>query len=273
VTRVGSVLEVWRFPVKSMLGERIVSSAVDVRGLRWDRSFAVIDAEGGKVVSAKMNKRFPSLFRFNATVAEGDPASGRGPMATIRLPDGSTATTADRDVDAVLSRAFGRAVVLASASPESYIRRTRAVFAQLFPNSPAPQVPEGLLVDAFPVSIITSSTLAELTRHRPQSRFDSRRFRMNLVIDTDTEGFVENEWIGRILRVGDAVRLRIALPDSRCLMTTLSQEELPHDDEVLRTMEKHNRVMVAGSEEPCAGVYATVESSGVVKTGDPVVLE
>jgi len=94
---------------------------------------------------------------------------------------------------------------------------------------------------------------------------------MNIIVDTKVEGFVENDWVNRELNIGDEVRLKVSLPDPRCVMTTLAQEELPRDTDVLRTLVRHNKVQVgAAGQFPCAGVYAVVEASGIIRLGDPV---
>jgi uncharacterized protein YcbX len=96
---------------------------------------------------------------------------------------------------------------------------------------------------------------------------------MNVIVGTDDGGFVENEWIGHKLAIGDAVRLSVALPDPRCVMTTLAQGELPKDSEILRTLTRHNRIQIDGAGQlPCAGVYAVVEAPGLLQTGDVVAL-
>jgi hypothetical protein len=106
---------------------------------------------------------------------------------------------------------------------------------------------------------------------RPQSRFDHRRFRMNVIVGTPRAGFVENDWIGHELAIGDAVRLRVAMPDPRCVMTTLAQEDLPVDSDVLRTLTRHNRLQLGDAGLfPCAGLYAVVEAPGTMRTGDRV---
>ncbi len=132
---------------------------------------------------------------------------------------------------------------------------------------PSP-VATGPFHDAFPVSMLTTSTLARLQALRPGSRFDERRFRMNVVVETSEDGFVENEWIGRSLQIGEAVRLTIVLSDPRCVMTTLAQGDLPKDTEILRTLARHNALEVAGDRHPCAGVYAVVDAAGPATTGD-----
>jgi len=120
--------------------------------------------------------------------------------------------------------------------------------------------------------VLTTSTLDQLNELRPESRFDERRFRMNVILGTLESGFVENDWLGRALEIGDDVRLTVSLPDPRCVMTTLAQAELPKDTEILRTLARHNRIDVAGGLYPCAGVYATVAAPGTVRAGETAVL-
>jgi uncharacterized protein YcbX len=144
-----------------------------------------------------------------------------------------------------------------------------AFFAQFGMPSP---VPSGSFFDLFPMTVLTTSTLALLSEIAPASRFDERRFRMNVIVRTGAPGFVENDWVGRSLMLGDTVRLAVALPDPRCVMTTRAQDDLPADLDVLKTLTRHNRLDVAGGLYPCAGVYAVVEAPGVINTGDSVSL-
>jgi uncharacterized protein len=144
-----------------------------------------------------------------------------------------------------------------------------AFFAQVgLPSAVAP----GSFFDLFPVSVLTTSSLDRFGEIRPESRFDQRRFRMNVIVDTDQNGFVENDWPGHSLALGKDVRLDVAIPDPRCVMTTLAQGDLPKDTEILRTLAQHNKIDVVGSLYPCAGVYATVNSPGTMHTGDQVAL-
>ena len=146
-----------------------------------------------------------------------------------------------------------------------------ALFAELGLASP---VPVGSFFDVFPVSVLTTSTLERLREIRPQSDFDQRRFRMNLIVDTEEPGFVENDWVGYELGIGDTVRLNVAKPDARCVMTTLAQDDLPKDTDILRTLTGHNRIQVGDvGQFPCAGVYAVVAAQGTVRTGDRVGLD
>ncbi len=290
---VGSVAGLWRFPVKSMRGERLEQAEFTARGLVGDRAYALIDEETGKVVSAKSVRLFPDLFGCRAAFVE-PPKSGRDlPPVRIELPDGTSVISDSSDVDRVLSACFRRDVTLARAAPDDFTidmyhpdvedldpaghrdtvveqKLGSAFFAEAGLASP---VPVGSFFDLFPVSVLTTSTLEQLSELQPKSRFDQRRFRMNVIVGTKEAGFVENDWIGHELAIGDAVRLNVALADPRCVMTTLAQDELPKDTDVLRTLVRHNRVRVGDAGQfPCAGVYAVVEAPGTMRTGDRVAL-
>ena len=96
---------------------------------------------------------------------------------------------------------------------------------------------------------------------------------MNLVLETAEPGFPENDWVGRELGIGDALRLGVEMPDPRCVMTTLAQGELPEDADILRTLTRHNRLQAGDwGRLACAGVYATVVAPGTIRAGDPVAL-
>ena len=291
---VGSVAGLWRFPVKSMRGERLEQAELTERGLLGDRAYALIDTDTGKVVSAKSVRLFPDLFGCQAAFVEPPRSAQELPPVRIVLPDGTSVTSDSGDVDRVLSASFKRDVTLARAAPEDFTidqyhpdvedldpaghrdavveqKLGSAFFAEAGLASP---VPVGSFFDLFPVSVLTTSTLEPLSGFRPQSRFDQRRFRMNVVVDTEEPGFLENEWVGHELGIGDTVRLNVALPDPRCVMTTLAQDDLPNDTDILRTLTRHNRIRVGDAGQfPCAGVYAVVAASGTVRTGDRVGLK
>ncbi|MGH8972117.1 MAG: MOSC domain-containing protein [Acidimicrobiia bacterium] len=242
----GAVAALWRFPVKSMLGERLDGAGVTGAGLVGDRAYALVEMATGTAVSAKRVQEFPDLFACRAAFVEPPQPGGGLPPVRITLPDGSAVTSDAGDADATLSRWFGRDVHLASGPG---------------------------FFDLYPISVLTTSTLDELDGLRPGSRFDERRFRMNVVVRTSGRGFVENAWVGRVLEVGDGVRLGVAMPDPRCVMTTLAQEELPRDREILRTLSRHNRLEVGGEGRlPCCGVYAVVDAPGTIRAGDAVIV-
>src|SRR2546421_4020748 len=289
---VGAIRAVWRFPVKSMLGEELDAADLSEGGIVGDRAYAVVDRESGKVASAKHPKMWPNLLACRAAFVEPPRRGEELPRARIELADGNSVLSDAADVDAVLSSFFGRDVELARAAQNGYTidqyhpdeenydpdgHRDEVVEAQLgaafFNERGLPSaVPEGSFFDLFPLSVLTTSTLDRLAELEPQSRFDSRRFRMNVIVDTPAHGFVENEWVGRTLAIGDEVQLGVALPDPRCVMPSLAQEDLPRDPLILKALARHNRIDVAGALYPCAGVYAAAEATGTVRRDDRVSL-
>jgi uncharacterized protein len=285
---VGTIKALWRFPVKSMLGEELDAAELGEGGIVGDRAYAVMDKQTGKVASAKHPKLWPDLLGCRASFVEPPRPGEELPPARIDLADGSSVLSDAPDVDAVLSRFFGRGVELARAAQNGYTidqyhpdeeydpeHRDEVVEAQLgaafFNQRGLPSaVPEGSFFDLFPLSVLTTSSLDRLNELEPQSRFDPRRFRMNVIVDTSAPGFVENEWLGRTLAIGDDVQLAVALPDPRCVMPSLAQEDLPRDPQILKALARHNRLDVGGSLYPCAGVYAVAQATGAVRTDDAV---
>jgi uncharacterized protein YcbX len=163
----------------------------------------------------------------------------------------------------------GRAVRLESAPPpgaraegywpdHDWLEQRDEVFE--FP------LPPGTFFDLAAVHLVTTATLDRLRALAPESRFEARRFRPNLVVDVPgaAGGFVEQGWVGRTLAVGAGVVLRVVGPCPRCVMTTLAQGDLPKDPGVLRTAARN-----AGGN---VGVYAEVVRGGRVGRGDAVAL-
>ena len=262
---VGSIRELWRYPVKSMLGEQLAMVAVTERGLQGDRRFALLDLETGHVVSAKNPKRWPSMFTFQARLL---PGASMG--VEITLPDGRIVTESLREVDAVLSQQLGRTVRLTTVPP------SQPTLEQYLPNldglverdsETVVKIPPTTFFDEAPVHLLTTATLEALQSRYPDGRFDARRFRPNVVIDTGTSNhaFLENDWKGRTVSIGTQVRLAVTSLCARCVMTTLPQKGLPQDLTILRTAVQHNHGMV--------GVLATVVTPGAVHAGDVVRLE
>ena len=289
---VGTIRALWRFPVKSMLGEQVDHVDLSEGGVVGDRAYAIRDRQTGKVASAKHPKLWPNLFMCRAAFVEPPRSGDELPPARIELADGTSVMSDAADVDALLSDFFGRDVELARAAENGYTidqyhpdeedydpegHRDEVVEARLgaafFNERGLPSaVPEGSFFDLFPLSVLTTSSLDRLSELEPESRFDARRFRMNVIVDTAARGFVENEWVGRTLAISDEVRLGVALPDPRCVMPSLAQEDLPRDPRILKALAQHNRIDVAGAMYPCAGVYAVAEGTGTIRKGDRVSL-
>jgi uncharacterized protein YcbX len=246
---VGAVAEIWRYPVKSLGGERLDRIEVTARGLRGDRALALFDRETGKVISAKDPRKWPGLLGFLAA---------KWPDVCITLPDGGEVWAGDAGADGRLSSTLGRPIALRS------LPAGRATFDAYWPGD-GRVTEEGLLpgtlFDAGVVHLVTTASLRRLSAGCPGSLFDPRRFRPNLVIDAgDPAGFPENGWLGRVLTTAGGVLLRVTGPCPRCVMTTLAQPCLPADPNVLRAAARLN----GGS----VGVYAAVEAAGFVRAGE-----
>ncbi len=269
-TSLGTIAVIWRHPVKSMRGEEVSEGEITERGLLGDRSYALIDVETGKVVSAKNPRKWGNLFDFQSTLVES-PSHNEGiPAARITLPDGSSVRTDDPGVEGRLSAILGRAVRLASSPPPaSRIEGYWPDYDWLEARDKVFDVdlPTGTFFDGSLLHFITTATLERLGSLSPQSQFDVRRFRPNFIIDVPEKatGFVEDGWVGQTIAIGDEVRLMVTHPCPRCVMTTLPQCELPKDPNVLRTAVQHNQGNV--------GVNASVLRGGRIRCGDAVRVE
>ncbi|MBI2295690.1 MAG: MOSC domain-containing protein [Betaproteobacteria bacterium] len=266
----GSVVSLWRYPVKSMMGEELNAAALTERGLLGDRAYALVDSSNRKVVSAKNPRKWGSLFDFRAALAEPPRVGGKIPPARITLPDGTIVTSEQRDLNQILSSVLGREVTLATTAPqdpslEEYWPDMDGLAHRETVTDEA--MPTGTFFDLAVVHVLTTGAIDRLRELYPQGRFEVRRFRPNIVVEpaSGEKNFVENAWIGHTLAIGDEVRLSITGPCPRCVMTTLPQGDLPRDPRILRTAAQHNQVNV--------GVYAAVLRGGAIRRGDPVRLE
>ena len=225
---IASVKEIWRFPVKSMQGERLDQAELTAAGVVGDRAYALVDRSTGKVISAKSVRLFGGLLGFRAAFVEPPRPGAEPPAVKIMFPDGASVTSDSGDAERLLSTFFRRQVGLARVAPDDFTidqyhpdvegadpagyrdsvveaRLGAALFAQI--GAPSP-VPPGSFFDVFPVAVLTTSTLTRLGEIQPGSRFDARRFRMNLIVDTEEGGFVENRWFGQaIADYGKAISL------------------------------------------------------------------
>ncbi len=264
----GTVATLWRYPVKSMRGEELNAAEITLKGMAGDRGYAVIDAVSGKIASAKHPKKWGRLFDCRALLAPMR-TNGQEGSLYVMLPDGTWATGGSADLEARLSAILQRAVRLTAVVPaspqlEEYWPDVQGRTRQNAVTDEA--LPTGTFFDSALVHLMTTSTLNALRRLYPEGRFETRRFRPNLVVTSAETAppFVENEWIDRILAIGGEVRMKVTGPCPRCVMTTLPQGDLPEDPGILRTAVQHNRAAV--------GIYATVVTPGRVVRGDRVQL-
>ena len=247
------VAEVWRYPVKSMLGEELDQAEVELGGIQGDRQCAVVDAESGVSLSAK---RYAELLSCRAWTNNSE--------IMISLPDGSECPVGSTEAANGLSALLGRKVITRSADSTQKIQHE-------FPSAITEGEGEPFLwepgteafFDRAPLHLVTTATLNELRRVQPDSVFDRARFRPNFVIDTDETGFVENDWVNRDLILG-SLKCEVIDHKPRCVMVTRRQGDLPKDMEVIRTILKNN--------DGNAGVELRALESGTIRSGDEVVI-
>jgi len=264
-----------------MLGEELNSSYVTERGLAGDRAYALIDQKTGKVASAKNPRKWGKLFDFRAAFIDTPQVVENIPPVRITFPDGTQIFSSDQDdMDYTLSKVLGREVRLMRA-----ISLEKPSYEEYWPDMEGLAQREKVTDEAMPsqtffdiavIHILTTSTINRLRELYPEGRFEVRRFRPNIVIESasssssgeEEKDFIENLWIGKKLRIGEDIVLRVTGPCTRCVMTTLPQADLPKDLGILRTTARYNHVN--------AGVYASVlhdGDGGTILRGDLIRLE
>ena len=279
----GSVVSLWRYPVKSMIGEELNAADVTQRGLLGDRAYALVDPSNGMVASAKNPRKWGKLFDFRAAYIEPPRRGEETPPVRITLPDGNQITSDRSDVNQVLSSFFSREVKMETTAPETPSLEEYwpdidglANRETVTDESIALAAP-GTFFDCAAVHILTTATIDRLREFYPAGRFEPRRFRPNIVVKpaTDERDFVENAWVGNTLAIGEELRLNVIAPCPRCVMTTLPQGDLPGDSGILRTAARHNVVNIPGIDQamPSVGVYAVVLRAGRIRRGDRVRFE
>jgi uncharacterized protein YcbX len=284
------VSQLYRYPVKSMRGEHLAASYVDERGLLGDRGYAVRDRESGMIASAKNPQKWGRMLDLSAAYIEPPDVSSPLPPISIRFPDGTECSSTDPDVDERLSHELRLPVELIQDTPpddkqlelvwaaEGLNPRDREAASKIGEQDGETlgrgqfgvMSPRDRYFDYSAIHIVTQTTLDHLQTLEPAASFDPRRFRPNIVVNTDGSGFVENGWVGQSL-VGTAVRMRVIVPAVRCVMITLPQDELDRDRGTLRTIAQHNRLEIAGQGEgrwACTGVFCDVYAAGSLARGD-----
>src|SRR5687767_13994591 len=276
----GHVGTLWRYPVKSMLGEAIGPVAIGEAGLDGDRRLGVVDSGTGMVASAKRPHRWRRLLLLRSETAGPD-------VTRIHFPDGLSALSTDDHIDKLLSEFLGEEVELRSRVPVAAALE-RAVPDAVLADGPAADVavtileiaaasPPGTFFDYAPLHLVTSASLERVGAGHPDGRVEPARYRPNVVIETPagTVGFVENDWIGQRLHLGPQVIVEIVLPTPRCAVPTLAQGDLRRDPDAVRVPLRENFIPVpleGFGSEPCVGVYATVVQGGRISPGDEVLL-
>jgi MOSC domain-containing protein len=273
---VGTVSELWRYPVKSMLGEQRQSLLITERGIVGDRAWALRDRATGRIASAK---KHPRLLEFQAAY-DVEPTVETPGRIRIEAPDGRSFSPEDDGASSLVSEIVGYEVRFDNrpGDDEKTTIDRETVFGDVPVSSLKPdwtpermpdyfQLASGSFLEIGAVYLLTSGSVDYLRALRGKDGVvDRLRFRPNIYIESTASGsgFIEDSWLGSSLAIGDEVACRDFERTLWCVTSTLAQKSIPRDLGILRTLAEHH--------EGCLGVYATVSSPGVVRTGDKVVL-
>jgi uncharacterized protein YcbX len=272
--QVGVVQQVFRYPVKSMLGESLNEFEIGPNGVIGDRAWAIRETSG-RIATAK---KFANLLDFQAAY-ESRPQPDLSAPVRIIMPDGRSLHAADHDASQILSTAFGRPVTLQQYRPDERSHGEidpQTIFGdvgveRVMPGLTTATMPDsfallkGAFFDSATIHFLTTGSMAHLrSLIGEDAKIDARRFRPNIVIDTGarSNGFVEDEWLDGVLQIGERTRIVSMQKALRCVMTTHRQSDLPRDLRVLRATAQHHAAKL--------GVFASIGAPGVVRIGDPV---
>lgn len=282
--QIGTVKALYRYPVKSMLGEELSELELGAVGVVGDRAYALREGNGDRIVSAKRTTHLLDFTAWYGKSSQTDVASS----LQIRLPNGRKIQVNDPNVNKLLSEAVGRSVRLErwQSQQQNYGELDAStIFAdvpiaealegkkrQLEPDADRFDLAPGTFFDSAHLHLLASGTLDHMqTLIGSDAQLDPRRFRPNILIDTapsQTESgqteFVEDAWLGGRLTIGHTVQIVELWPTLRCVMTTLPQADLVKDVRILKTAVIHNNNHL--------GVFASVGTPGIIKVGDPVML-
>ncbi len=254
--RIGTVAAVTRYPVKSMQGEALDAGVVTATGLDGDRRWGVVHTRTGHVLTAK---RTPRLLDARGRLTPAGPK--------IDLPDGTLLAGSGPRTDAALSAWLDVPVTLRpageAATPFTMSFNVDDEDADTFEWA----TPAGSFVDLAPIHVLTTAALAAAAEGHPDGAWSTHRFRPTILIDTDDTlpGFVENDWVGASLTVGDAV-IGVTMPTVRCALPTKAQSrhDLGRDLQVFKSLAARNGQNL--------GAYAEVQVPGALRVGDTVEL-
>jgi class 3 adenylate cyclase/uncharacterized protein YcbX len=267
-----TIESIWRYPVKSMAGEKLQSVFVTEKGIVGDRVYAFVNEETNR--TAVVRKWAENLLNYHPHFVTEPNANTEMPALQMVMPSGETLITNSSELEERISAAFERKLKLMAIAPPGLLIEVPkgtlgGSLSEVTEIALGGGAPAGAFVDYGSLHLISSSTLDHFQKVYPQGRFDVRRFRPNLVIHSEAAAFTENSWVGRTIAIGNELVLRVTLPCPRCISVTLAQDDLPRDPSILRAIAEQNTCDLGDfGNLPCAGVYADVVKPGHIHCGD-----
>jgi|TARA_R110000851_G_scaffold282145_1_gene435663 MOSC domain-containing protein len=286
--KVGTVQQIWRYPVKGMAGENLNYCHLGDMGLQGDRIWALRDVERQEIQSCKFR---PQLLRCVAR-CRSTQMTGAHDQVDIHFPDGRVIGSDDTQIHSLLSELTGHESTLESLRPlaeldfyrrhkkddHTWLQELKDTFDREA-DEPLPEILDDLpsaakdfvsLPGTFflvtPFHLLTTATLAHMQKLNPEADWDVQRFRPNLVIETlpGMEGLVEQAWVDNKLQIGRAT-IECSSSTPRCGAVTRTQQSLKSDSSILRTIVKQ--------ADQNLGIYGAIKQSAVIRLGDEVFLQ
>ena len=266
---VGTIKTIRRYAVKSMGAEELEESLVTEGGLLGDRGYALIDAENGKIGSAKMPTKWGGLLALHASFTEPPKAGEALPPVQIDWPNGDSVTSDSDDVDARLSATVGRAARLTTIRPEVIsLERLDPLADEEVILDIGEIMMAGRFSDYAAIHMLTTASLARLSEIRPDVSFDAGRFRPNLVI-AGARAWAEDDWSA--IGVGE-LAVDLVKPCDRCVVINTDQGTgavAPEPLQVLATF-RRREADAEGGGGAMFGVNGVHSGTGTLRVGDSV---
>ena len=267
-----SISELWRYPVKSMGGERVESLELRTSAVVGDRRWAVRNVETGKIASAKRPRPYGQLLSWSArTQADGG--------LVVVGPDGREYAAGTGELDSALTEALGEPVQVVEVEEgrdETYGSEwpeiPGTVLSDVEVDLPIAAITEKTsFVDASAVHIIVNQSMKYLASLLDGVKLGVERFRPNIVLDAHDDAgsgeFADLAWKDIDFKIGNA-ELRIGDTTPRCVMTTLAQPGYEQAKSVLQVLAATARKEFDYGAFACFGTNAEVTAAGTIKVGD-----
>lgn len=238
---IGYIREIVRHPVKSFYGESVQKTRIMEYGLYGDRSHAFLDdTRPGKFLTIT---QFPEMVRYKARFV-GEELVEEYPEVEIMTPDGKTFNWGDEELTSEIEHKSKRKTSLVTYPPS--------------------HVPLGAIEEEH-IQLVTDASLDKLKEIWGKSEIDYRRFRPNLLISLKEKiPFIEDQWFGKRVRLGNEVEIKLKRHCERCMIITVNPESAERDATLLKTVVKERNNYF--------GVYASVIKMGKIHVGDEVLL-
>ncbi len=285
--KVGTVKQIWRYPVKGMAGESLNDCHLGEMGLEGDRLWAIRDVARQEIQSCKFR---PQLLRCLARTRDPEKSETHD-QVDIQLPDGQVVGSDDPQIHDLISELIGHTSTLESLRPLSeldfyrrhkeddhtWLEELKATFDRE-EGEPLPDLDSlppaavdfvsvpGTFFLVTPFHLLTTATLKHMQQLNPEADWDVQRFRPNLVVETlpGMEGLVEQAWVNQKLHIGKAI-IECNGTTPRCGAVTRSQQALESDTSILRTIVK--------KADQNLGVYGAIKQSAAIRLGDEIFLQ